>query len=128
RELLVPAKVRNIEAELVRGVHKCRAARNLHRLAVDFEVDDRAHRSNVVGNETALVIDVVLELVAEMLDEALHRQRRGVAERADGSSRDVVRDRCQQLEIAVTALAVLDAVQTPPQPSGALPAGRALTA
>ena len=36
-----------------------------------------------VGNEALLVVDVVLEFVAEVLDEALHRQRRGVAERAD---------------------------------------------
>src|SRR5262245_10252233 len=82
-----------------------------------------------VGRHHALlVVDVVLEFVAEMLDEALHRQRRGLAERADRAPGDVVRDRRQQIEILVASLAVLDAVDHAPQPPGALAAGRALAA
>src|SRR3977135_1227278 len=50
-----------------------------------------------LGDHAALVIDVVLEFTAEMLDEALHRQRGGVAQRADGAPGDVVGDSAQQL-------------------------------
>src|SRR5438045_5280422 len=82
--------------------------------------------SYVIGDQTALVVDVVLELLAEMLDEALHRQRCGVAERADGASSDVVRDRNQRLEILGLALAVFDAVDHAPEPAGAFAARRAL--
>src|SRR5262252_1464764 len=84
--------------------------------------------SDVVRNETALVVDVVLELVAEVLDEALHRQRSGVAERADRPSGDVVGDREQEIEVLVLALAALDPIHHPPQPAGALAARRALPA
>src|SRR5215470_13103541 len=84
--------------------------------------------SDVVRHEAALVVDVVLELVAEVLDEALHRQRRGVAERADRAAGDVVRDRQQQVEVFVAPLAMLDAVDDAPQPSRAFAARGALAA
>src|SRR5688572_12765004 len=76
--------------------------------------------------ETCLFLDVVHELVAEMLDEALHRQRRGIAQRADGAARDVVGDVVEEREVFHAALAVLDAVHHAVEPAGALAAGRAL--
>src|SRR5215467_2721580 len=79
-----------------------------------------------LGHHAALVIDVVLELAAEMLDEALHRQGGGVAERADGAPGDVVGDVDQQVEVLVLSLAVLDAVDHAVEPAGSLAAGRAL--
>src|SRR4030095_1921624 len=78
--------------------------------------------SNVVGHDALLVIDVMLEFVAEMLDEAPHRQRRRVAQRADRPALDVLRDRIQQIEILLSPLAVLDPVDDAPQPSGAFAA------
>src|SRR5512135_3752894 len=81
--------------------------------------------SDIVRHQALLVIDVVLELVAEVLDEALHRERRGVAERADRPSGDVVGDVDQHLEVLVPALAMLDPVDHPPQPAGAFAARRA---
>src|SRR5215831_10462187 len=48
--------------------------------------------SSIRIHEAALVVDVVLEFVAEVLDEALHRQRSGIAQRADSSSSDVIGD------------------------------------
>src|ERR1039458_3034453 len=42
------------------------------------------------AHHAALVLDVILEFVAEMGDEAFHRQRRRIPERADGSPGDVV--------------------------------------
>src|SRR5262245_31163125 len=82
----------------------------------------------VIRHAALLVLDVVDELVAEVLDEALHRQRGGVAERADRASRDVVRDVVEQIQVLHAALAVLDAVDHPVEPAGAFAARRALPA
>src|SRR5437879_9068779 len=75
-----------------------------------------------------LVIDVMLKLGPEMLDEALHRQRGGIAECTNRPTRNVIRDGNQHVEIFLASLAVLDPVHHPPKPAGALPAGRALAA
>src|SRR5215468_8113885 len=80
--------------------------------------------SDVIRHQASLVIDVVLEFVAEVVDEALDRQRCGVAQRTDRASGDVVGNRDQQIEVFVTALAVLDAVDDAPQPSGSFAARR----
>src|SRR2546430_10281427 len=45
--------------------------------------------SDIAGNQTLLVIDVVLEFIAKMLNEALDRQRGGVSQRAYGAAGDV---------------------------------------
>src|SRR6202162_2406091 len=84
--------------------------------------------SDIARDQTLLVIDVVLELAAKMLDEALDRQRCGIAQRANGAAGDVVGHGEQQVEVFVPALPVLDAVDHAPQPSGSLPAWRALAA
>src|SRR5580692_10879204 len=84
--------------------------------------------SDVIGNQAFLVLDVVLELGAEMLDETFHGQRSGVAERADGAAGDIVGDRIQHLEVLVFAFAVLDAIDHPIQPTRAFAAGCALAA
>src|SRR5450756_2174479 len=84
--------------------------------------------SDIARDQALLVLDVVLELVAKMLDEALDRQRRGVAQRAYGAAGDVVGHAQQQVEVFVAALPVLDTIDHTPQPSGSLPAWRALTA
>src|SRR5436190_872666 len=84
--------------------------------------------SDVVRDEALLMLDVVQELVAKVLDEALHRQRGGVAQGTDGAPGDIVRYRHEHIEILVPALAVLDAVDHPPQPARALAAWRTLAA
>src|SRR5690242_21104829 len=84
--------------------------------------------SDIRRHEALLVRDVVLELAAEMLDEALHRQRGSVAERADRAPLDVVGDVRQHVEVLGPAVAVLDAIDHAPHPAGALAAGRALAA
>src|SRR5438105_4462587 len=90
-----------------------------------FSIDRPSH---VIRDEALPVVDVILEFVAEMLDEALHRQRCGIAERADGASGDVVRDRNQRVEILGLPLAVLDPIDHAPEPAGAFAARRALSA
>src|SRR5882757_2414888 len=82
---------------------------------------------NIVGDPTAAVFDVMLELVAKVLDERAHRQRCRVTQSADGAPDDVLGDRIQQVQILRLALSVLDPVHHPVQPSGALTAGSALT-
>src|SRR5512144_1089623 len=73
-----------------------------------------------VGRDDARpVVDVMLELGAEVLDEALHRQRGGVAQRADGAPGDVVGDVVQHVEVRARALAVLDPVHHAVEPAGA---------
>src|SRR5687768_18424177 len=78
--------------------------------------------------ETGLALNMENELVAEVLDEALHRQRRGVAERADSAPGDVVGDVVKELQVLHAALALLDAMHDAVEPAGALAAGRALAA
>src|SRR5260370_32450931 len=78
--------------------------------------------------QALLVVDVVLELFAEVFNEALYRQRRGVAKRADGAAGDVVGHRVQRFQILGPALSMLDAMDHPVQPAGAFAAGCALTA
>src|SRR5437868_6594117 len=79
-------------------------------------------------HEAALMLDVVYELVAEMLDEALHRQRGRVAERTDRAAGDVVRHVVEEVEVLHAPCAVLDAVHDAVEPARALAAGRALAA
>ena len=100
------------------------ALARLQRHAVDLDVDDvgspaggaagggadrrrRAHAAtdgSVVDDAAALVLDHVLELVAEVLDEALHRPRGGVAERADRVAFDLVRDVDEHVDVGLRAL------------------------
>src|SRR6476661_9958762 len=75
-------------------------------------------RMRVRADHAGLVLDVVDELVAEVLDHRAHRHRRGVAERADGSSLDVVGDRIEQVHVAGLAVAVMDTVHDAPEPTG----------
>ena len=80
--------------------------RRLHRDAVDFDVDQLfAHAVTRRASRAAPTMlwpcsIVVLELVPVMLDEALHRPRRGVAERADRVPFDLVRDVDQHVDVA----------------------------
>src|SRR5512138_3463040 len=74
------------------------------------------------------VVDHVLELVAEVLEEALHRPRGGVAERADGVALDAARDVDQQLQVVPVALPGHDPADHAVHPAGAFAARRALAA
>src|SRR5512140_34944 len=80
------------------------------------------------AHQAALVIDVILEFVAEMLDEAFHRQRRRVAQGADGAPGDVVGHVGEHIQVFLPPLAVLYAVHHAVHPAGAFAAGRALPA
>src|SRR5687768_18325667 len=82
----------------------------------------------VMRHETRLVLDVMHEFVAIVLDESAHRHRRRVTQRADRAALDVVGDVVQKVEIFELALAVLDTVDHAVEPAGALAARRALPA
>src|SRR5512139_1240519 len=79
-------------------------------------------------DDAVAVLDVVLELVPEMSDEALHGPRRRVAERADSVSLDVVGDAHQHIHVFLAALARQDPRERAVEPAGALAARRALAA
>src|SRR6185503_1609798 len=72
--------------------------------------------------------DVILELVAEVLDEALHGPGGCVAEGADRVAFDLVRDVHQHVELLLASLAALDAADHAIHPAGSFATRRALSA
>src|SRR5512139_3352542 len=78
-------------------------------------------------DDAVAVLDVMLELVPEMSDEALHRPRRRVAERADGVAFDVVGDADEHVDVFFAPLPREDPLQRAVEPAGAFAARRALT-
>src|SRR5450631_3303848 len=74
------------------------------------------------------VLDHVLKLGPKMLQEALHRPRRGIAERANGVPFDAIRHVEQQAQVLASALAGDNAFQHPIQPACPFTARRALSA
>src|SRR5512139_4339092 len=77
-------------------------------------------------DDAVAVLDVMLELVPEVSDEALHRPRGGVAERADGVPFDLVGDVDEHVDVGHAALPRQDPLQRAVEPSRAFAAGRAL--
>src|SRR5690606_29195933 len=82
----------------------------------------------IFGHHTLLVLDVVCEFVAEVLDEAAHGHGRRVTQGTDRAPHDVLRNRVEHVEIFGPAAAVLDAIHHAIQPPRAFAARRALTA
>src|SRR5680860_37350 len=65
---------------------------NLYALRRDAYARNKSRRLFTrVGDNAATVLDVMLEFMAEMLDEAAHRHRRRVAQRADRAALDFAR-------------------------------------
>src|SRR5690348_4032129 len=81
-----------------------------------------------VLHAAALVVDVVLEFLAEHLHEGARGHRRRVTQRADGAALDVVGEVEQQLQVFLAALPMFDAVDDAIEPAGAFTARRALAA
>src|SRR6516162_8886599 len=78
-------------------------------------------RSQAIGDEAPpAVIDHVLELVPVVLEEALHRPGRGVAEGADGVSFDVIRHIDEQPQLLAARLPGEHALEHAVHPAGAL--------
>src|SRR3569623_1259442 len=85
-------------------------------------------RSVTAADQALAMIDVILELVAKMLDETRHRHGGGIAARAASAAHAAARYVGAHVEIALPALAVLDAVNHARQPARAFAARRALAA
>src|SRR5215469_2085478 len=81
-----------------------------------------------LDDAAAAVIDHVLELVPEMLEEALHRPGRRIAERTDGVALDAVGDIDEERELLAPRLAREHALQQSIHPARSLAARRALAA
>src|SRR5690242_5555838 len=73
-------------------------------------LDSGGRASGTGPDEAAAVVDVVLELLAVVLDEALYRPGGGVAEGADGVAFYLLGDVHQHVQVFLPALAVLDAL------------------
>src|SRR5690606_22899740 len=126
-QFLVIAEMRYVDAQLVRGLDDHAAFGSFYGKTVDGEFNHlRILTLQIFWHHAALVLDVVCELVAVMLDETAHRHGGGVAQRTNGAAHDVLRDRIQGFQIFRTALAVFDAVDDAVQPARALAARRAL--
>ena len=102
------AEARHIGAVRIRDADDHLALARLHRHAVDLDVDEfLSHDSLALGqlhprlvdDAAAAVIDHVFELVPVVLEEALHRPGRRIAERADGVAFDAVGDVEQQVQL-----------------------------
>src|SRR5512141_3026237 len=77
-------------------------------------------------DEAVGVLGVMFELVPVMADEALHRPRGSVAERADGVALDLVGDVDEHVDIGLPALPRQNPLERAFQPAGAFTARSAL--
>src|SRR5690606_12348585 len=106
-----------------------RAARATDRQAA--RVITLLRRDRVAGEgrlARPVLADAILDLVAEVPDQTLHRPGGGVAEGADGVALDLGRDFQQQVDLGRVGLADRHALEHPPHPAGALAARGALAA
>src|SRR5262245_44551000 len=75
-----------------------------------------------------IVVDALLDLVAEVAQQALYGPGGAIAEGADGVALDLGRDFHQHVDLALVRAAFRHAGEHAPHPAHALPAGRALAA
>src|SRR4051794_9223802 len=80
------------------------------------------HRRQRLDDAAALVLHHVLELVAEVLQEALHGPRGRIAERANRVTFDLVRDVDEHVEVRLGALPLGDSREHTVEPARALAA------
>src|SRR5689334_8807964 len=85
----------------------------LHGRMVPMLVDGREQpvQRRLARMRAAAEVDVLLEVVAELVDVAGDRHRGRVAERAEALAEDAVADVEQQVELVLGGVAVLDLVQ-----------------
>ena len=88
----------------------------------------RSSSDDVAVERAAALVDVRLELVAELVEVADHRDRVGVAERAQALAVDALGDRDEQVHVGLCAAAVLDLLEDLGQPLRPDSARRALPA
>src|SRR5690606_17965374 len=98
-----------------------RAERQTDRQAARFIALLRRDRVAGEGRLARPVLaDAILDLLAEMPDQALRRPARGAAQGADGVALDRGRDCHRQVVLGGIGLAHRQALQLPPHPAGAL--------
>src|SRR5437764_9937780 len=94
-------------------------------------------RDHMCGIENADIVDIglarifvdaFLDLVTEMRDQALDRPCRGIAERADGVTLDLLCHCQQHVDLALVGAALGHPSQHPPHPPRSFAAWRALAA
>src|SRR5699024_1460592 len=68
----------------------------------------------LLGHHTLLVLDVVCELVAEMLDKTTHGERSCITQATNRAPDDVAGNLVQHIEVFHATLAVLDAMHHTP--------------
>src|SRR5829696_5021756 len=98
------------------------------RVRVLVDRGEQALERRGAAERAAAIVDVRLELAAELVDIACDRHRRRVAERAQALAEDAVADVEQEIELALRCAAVLDLAQDLDHPARPLAARRALAA
>src|SRR5271155_2818624 len=78
--------------------------------------------AGVIGAAGAVLRDALLDLGAEVHEQALDRPGGGVAEAADGVALDLACDVQQQVDLRRLGLAGAHPLHPPPHPAGALAA------
>src|ERR1700761_7427 len=100
-------------------------------VSVDTAVIGWSHRPSGRSGRVeraAAVLGVLDDLVPEVLDGRADRHRDGVAQGTERPAHDVAAHVENRLQVLVGAVAVLEPLDGPHQPVGALPARRALAA
>ena len=98
-EPLVEAEMRDLDAGLLAGLQHRRACRDLDLLPSMVSFGIVAYSAASRARDARYSRDAPLHLGPEMPDQALHRPRRGVAERADRVALDLVRHFVQHVDL-----------------------------
>src|SRR5215210_2741766 len=98
------------------------------RVRVLVDRGEQALERGGAAERAAALVDVRLELAAELVDIARDRHRRRVTERAEALAENAVADVEQEVELALRGAAVLDLAQDLDHPARPLAAGGALPA
>src|SRR5436190_24378369 len=97
-------------------------------MGVDCDRGEHAPQRRRLAERTPGFVDVLLELAAELVDVAGHRDRGRLAERAEALAVDAVAHVEQQVELVLLRLAGFEAAQDLRHPARSLAARRALAA
>src|SRR5437764_7822371 len=97
-------------------------------MRVHLDRREHAVERRLPAERAAALVDVRLELVAELRDVARDDDRVGIAERAEALAVDAVADVEQQVEVGLRRAAVLELAEDRRQPARPLTARRALAA
>src|SRR5690625_7785600 len=100
--------MRHVDAHFLGSLNNHAALGRLHFDAVNGVFYHEIVLSlQILGHHTLLVLNVVCELVAEMLDKTTHGERSSIIQTANRTTDDVICDLIQNIDILHATLTVL---------------------